>query len=54
MKRRYMRPEVQVNKINSETLLCMSTTSTTANKDGLVLGKERGSRTSDDDFGDLW
>ena len=54
MKKIYVKPEMQANEIKAATLICLSKSPNYADKDGLVLGKERGTRTSDDDFDDLW
>jgi hypothetical protein len=55
MKKIYVKPEMQANEIKVATQICtLSKTNSYADKNGLVLGKERGTRTSDDDFDDLW
>ncbi len=45
---------MQANEIKAATLICLSRSYNSADKNGTVLGKERGTRTSDDDFDDLW
>jgi hypothetical protein len=55
MKKIYVKPEIQANEIKVATQICtLSKTNEYATKNGTVLGKERGTRTSDDDFDDLW
>ena len=54
MKKRYMKPVIQVNKIETETLLNLSKGQGYADQGATVLGKERGTRTESDNFDDLW
>ena len=54
MKKTYIAPSVKVQKIDATEIICISTRGFTDSTSG-NLGKDRGSRQSDDDdFDDLW
>jgi len=55
MKKIYVKPGMQAKEIKAATLICLSRDyDNHAIKGNEVLGKDRGSRSSDDDFDDLW
>ena len=60
MKKTYIAPRVEVNKISVTQMMCTSPAgfNSTLNTNGIsgdnALGKERGTRNAADDFDDLW
>ena len=56
MKKTYMQPSVEVVKVQTETMIAASDSLGLGGQysGGEIQSKERGTRNSDDDFGDLW
>jgi hypothetical protein len=50
----YMRPSASIVKVQTANMIALSANMYGQDATGVALGKERGNRTSDDDFDELW
>ena len=49
-----MRPSASIVKVQTANMIALSANMYGQDATGAALGKERGNRTSDDDFDELW